>query len=845
MSVSNEHRPDNNGDSEWYQVSKGYPCPVCGKPDWCCATGPEGDPAAVVCMRKESDNLRGNGGWLHRLRPATSSSPRSNGTAYRAATDRTPAPTPSPRIEKRSQAPGSFEKRLLIEECTKEHKHSAFWVYHDTEGNEVGAAVRYDDKDGGKRVLPWSVNDRRRWVNKAISDPRPLYDLHILSKLAEGSRVFVVEGEKCAESLKALGLTATTSSNGSKAAGKSDWSPLAGMDVIVLPDNDEPGAVYREDVLDLLHQLEPRPSIRVVDLPGLPDKGDVADWLAAGGTAEQLLALVSETATWTPKSEPWPELQPFEEERLPEFPVEVLPSPLREWVQAESIATQTPPDLAGLLALAVCSSAIARRIVVEPRPKWVEPTNTYVAVVLEPANRKSAVFADATAPMREVERSEVDAAREEVAQEQSERRQAVKRLEKLERELAKNYSAAKADEARELVHKLANWSERALPRRIVDDATHEKLGIMLAEQGGRIASMSPEGGVFDLMAGQYSNSGMVTFGVYLMGHSGDDLRTDRVSRKGVYVERPALTIAYAIQRAVIEGLADKPSFRGKGLLARFLYAAPKSWIGSRDIAPPWVPEETTAAYHELVRQLCGCELEGSLALDNLADAVFQRWHQQVEDMLGKGGTLDMIQDWGGKLVGETLRLAGIMHCVRHAGGNPLQHEMDAETMGAAVQIAEYLIPHAELVLTQMSSGNDYGGDEIAELAQILLKWVARKKNSTFKKRDAHQDISRFKNQQVEALDPVLAELEKRGYIREQPAKKSGRGRPPSPQYEVNPEFFVLERPEKRPQKPQKSGAGIAGENIEVFETPTACSDNTSSDLKEAPDQSSGRTKFEI
>ena len=47
----------------------------------------------------------------------------------------------------------------------------------------------------------------------------------------------------------------------------------------------------------------------------------------------------------------------------------------------------------------------------------------------------------------------------------------------------------------------------------------EKLGMMLAEQGGRIASMSPEGGVFDLMAGMYSKSGIPQFGVYLMGHS--------------------------------------------------------------------------------------------------------------------------------------------------------------------------------------------------------------------------------------------------------------------------------------------------------------------------------------
>ena len=101
---------------------------------------------------------------------------------------------------------------------------------------------------------------------------------------------------------------------------------------------------------------------------------------------------------------------------------------------------------------------------------------------------------------------------------------------------------------------------------IVDDATSEKLGMMLAEQGGRIASMSPEGGVFDLMAGLYSKSGIPQFGVYLMGHSGDDLITDRVSRATVRVQRPALTCAYAMQPQVIEGIAENPAFRGRGNL---------------------------------------------------------------------------------------------------------------------------------------------------------------------------------------------------------------------------------------------------------------------------------------
>jgi len=55
-------------DSEWREVSKGEPCPICEKPDWCSITGPEGLIEAAVCMRIESGNQRDNGGYLHRLR---------------------------------------------------------------------------------------------------------------------------------------------------------------------------------------------------------------------------------------------------------------------------------------------------------------------------------------------------------------------------------------------------------------------------------------------------------------------------------------------------------------------------------------------------------------------------------------------------------------------------------------------------------------------------------------------------------------------------------------------------------------------------------------------------------
>ena len=113
--------------------------------------------------------------------------------------------------------------------------------------------------------------------------------------------------------------------------------------------------------------------IRIVKLPGLPEAGDVCEWIELHGDAAEPDGMRGEIETLgqaSPSRGPaavqaWPEIDSFDELDLQVFPTHVLPSVLRRWVEAESHATQTPADLAGLLAIAVCSACGARRVVVE------------------------------------------------------------------------------------------------------------------------------------------------------------------------------------------------------------------------------------------------------------------------------------------------------------------------------------------------------------------------------------------------------------------------------------------------------------------------------------------------
>jgi len=158
----------------------------------------------------------------------------------------------------------------------KHGKRSARWIYHDLQGDPVGVIARWD-KAGGKEIRPVARRDDR-WTIGGMPEPRPLY---CLTDLTNANRVYITEGEKAADAARSIGLVATTSAHGSQSPDKTDWTPLAGKECIVLPDNDLAGEKYANAVAAILTKLTPPAVVKVVQLPGLPEHGDIADWVNA------------------------------------------------------------------------------------------------------------------------------------------------------------------------------------------------------------------------------------------------------------------------------------------------------------------------------------------------------------------------------------------------------------------------------------------------------------------------------------------------------------------------------------------------------------------------------------
>ncbi len=167
--------------------------------------------------------------------------------------------------------------------------------------------MNYDDGDKEFRPI---VRVMGRWQLKVPTGKRPLYHRDELATDAAADTVVVVtEGEKCCDLVRNLGLIATTSSSGANSAHKTDWSDLAGKTVCILPDNDEAGEKYADDVASILAGLEPKPAVKVVRLPLVNQGDDVAEWLEnvvpdSWGPEEckaQLLMLAAAAPEWVPK----------------------------------------------------------------------------------------------------------------------------------------------------------------------------------------------------------------------------------------------------------------------------------------------------------------------------------------------------------------------------------------------------------------------------------------------------------------------------------------------------------------------------------------------------------------
>lgn len=174
-----------------------------------------------------------------------------------------------------------------------------FYDYKDEQGKLLFQVVRVQFSTD-KHIYQRHFNQKGEWVNNLRGVRRVIYRLpEVLEAVKNGTTVFVVEGEKDVETLFEWGIVATTSPMG---AGK--WQDeysryLCGADVVIIPDNDEPGRKHAEKVARSLYGIAR--SVKVIKLPVWREHEDVTDWKERyGGTKELLMEIANGTPEYIP-----------------------------------------------------------------------------------------------------------------------------------------------------------------------------------------------------------------------------------------------------------------------------------------------------------------------------------------------------------------------------------------------------------------------------------------------------------------------------------------------------------------------------------------------------------------
>jgi hypothetical protein len=638
---------------------------------------------------------------------------------------------------------------------------SARWTYLDPYGEPAGVVVRWNLPNGKKDVRPVSRHGNG-WRIGGMADPRPLYGL---PDLAGANRVYVCEGEKAADAARSIGLSATTSAHGCESPGKTDWGPVAGKEVVILPDNDPPGRKYADSVVVLLAKLKPAPVVKVVKLPDLPDHGDAADFVAAhaGTDADELRRIVESLAD---EAEPISAARLEAPERFEPFPVDALPEPVRGFVTAGAQAIGCDPSYLALPLLTALAAAIGNTRRIQLKRGWNAPAILWVAMVGESGTAKTPAFKLVIRPVRERQRK----ALERYADAIQEYEAALVHYEKALAEWKRNKKSA--DDPPEKPE--APQAERC----IVSDTTVEALApLLLANPRGLLLARDELAGwigSFDRYAG---GKGGADAAHWLSMHNGESIIVDRKTGipRTIYVPQALVCVCGGIQPAILHR-ALGTEHRESGLAARLLLTCPprraKRWTEA-DIDPA-----TEAEIGALLDRLYGLQPtvgnEGELlpvvvGMMPNAKALWKTYYdahaQEQADLTG-----ELSAAWS-KLEEYAARLALVVHFARWAADDSTLGAVDVvdvTSMTAGIRLATWFKGEARRVYALLGESDDDSD------RRRLVEWIERK-GGVVTARDAQMGCRWLR--EAGAAEAALEALVEAGWGTWEPTPSGRRGQP--------------------------------------------------------------------
>ncbi len=622
---------------------------------------------------------------------------------------------------------------------TKNGPVSGRWSYQNSQGEVVGVILRRDTLKR-KDFQPVSLVEGE-WITGGMPALRPLYSL---PDLAVADRVFITEGEKAAEAAKAIGLCATTSAHGSQSANKTDWSPLAGKECVILPDNDAAGEHYAKDVTEILNSLTPPCVVKILDLPNLPDGGDIADWVKLHldntvdvdtlGTEIEELADNLEVIREVTHTDTVEEYQPF--------PTDALPSPIREFVEAGAKSIGCDESYLALPVLSVTAAAIGNTTQLELKNTWYVPSIIWCAIIGESGTAKTPAFRLALTPVVDHERQAED-------------------------------------------------------RFLVSDTTVEALVPILRKQPRGVLLKRDELAGWISSFDRYANGKGGDMSHWLSMYNGQNMKVDRKTGTELTVDIPraSVSIIGGIQPTTFRDVFGV-KLRESGFVARVLLTCPprkaKRWTED-DVEP-----ELQNQYHQIVARLYSLDFKSSDAhqcspnvLKLTADAKtawIKYYNSNGEESNNLQG--DLASAWS-KLEEYPARLALVFACLDWAASGESSDalvQVDLHNMENGIKLGHWFKREARRVYALLEDL------QVNQTQAKLLNWINRK-GGTVTVREVQQGWREF-NTSREA-EMALDALVRVGHGIWEPSATGRAGQPTR--------RFVLSRPSTSTPKTRGKG----------------------------------------
>jgi hypothetical protein len=488
--------------------------------------------------------------------------------------------------------------------------------------------------------------------------------------------------------------------------------------------------------------------------------------------------------------------QQADEAAIPEwtpFPVELLPSPLREFVTEGAAALGADPAMIGMPVLSVCAGAIGLTHAVELKTSWMEYAILWPAVVAESGTLKSPAQDLAVRPL-------LDLQSEQIAEYEHKRVAWEREYERYEAERAdwrklKPGTRGNPPEAP---------AEPVCERCVVSDSTVEALAPILAENPRGVLLARDELGGWLLSFNSYKQKGG-DLQSWLELHRGGSLLVDRKSgRQVIHVSRASVSVTGTIQPGVLQRLLT-PEFFSSGLAARLLFVMPpcrdKRW-SERTIS-----SGTRDMYAALLRRLLYLQFAADsdteprpvvVPLSDEAHALWVRWYDAFAKIQAESS--GYLASSLSKLEACAARLSLVFHVVRAVWERrPETDPIDVQDVERATRLVDWLAREQARVYAMLQVDAD------GERTEQRVVGFIRRSGGRATVRDIAHGMREFRGRTDEA-EKTLIGMVKAGWGRWVDIPSTDKGGRPTRVFELS-KGVTVTTTRMIPERRQGSGDG--------------------------------------